>query len=113
MLKSDGEERREFLRAIDAVKKRTQRARQWCSVPVELIPDRRAGQERGLADQHEAVHTAAGSCLSSRQQRILEMSFEGWSVRDISTRLRLSPERVSDEKYKAIQRLREYFSTNG
>ena len=28
-LGADGEERREFLRAIDAVKKRTQRARKW------------------------------------------------------------------------------------
>ena len=109
MLKVEGEERREFLRTIDAVKKRTQRGRKWSSATVEVIPDRRAARERGLADEREAVQRAAATCLSARQQRILKMSFEGWSVHDISARLRLSPERVSDEKYKAIRKLREHF----
>src|SRR4051794_35245602 len=36
VLGAEGEERREFLRAIDAVKKRTQRSRKWAPVPVEL-----------------------------------------------------------------------------
>src|SRR5713226_6559558 len=35
MLKTEGEERREFLRAIDAVKKRTQRGRRWSNPLVE------------------------------------------------------------------------------
>src|SRR5260221_8846282 len=40
MLKQDGEERREFLRAIDAVKKRTQRTRHHSSFGVEAVADR-------------------------------------------------------------------------
>ena len=47
--------------------------------------------------------------LSPRQQRIVRMSFEGWSVHDIASELRLPPERVSDEKYKAIRKLRATF----
>src|SRR5262249_56969452 len=39
-LKADGDERREFLRAIDAVKKRTQRARKYAG-EVESAPDPR------------------------------------------------------------------------
>src|SRR5438045_4712096 len=35
MLKVEGDERREFLRAIDAVKKRTQRNRRWSSALAE------------------------------------------------------------------------------
>ncbi len=111
MLKVEGEERREFLRAIDAVKKRTQRGRKWSSLTVEAVADRHDPAERRLADDREAVRQAAGMWLSPRQQRILDMSFEGWSVHDISkNRLRLSPERVSDEKYKAIRKLREQFA---
>src|SRR6516164_2435601 len=40
VLRGEGEERREFLRAIDTVKKRTQRARKF-SPAVETVADRR------------------------------------------------------------------------
>src|SRR5262245_2164978 len=39
VLSSEGEERREFLRAIDAVKKRTQRQRRWTMCAPESLPD--------------------------------------------------------------------------
>jgi RNA polymerase sigma factor (sigma-70 family) len=106
VLKSDGEERREFLRAIDAVKKRTQRARKWAPVPPEGVADRREDLRRHLADQREAVARAAEELLSPRQRRIVQLSFDGWSVQEIADELHTPPERVSDEKYKAIRKLR-------
>ena len=109
LLKSEGEERREFLRAIDAVKKRTQRSRKLSSLPMDTVTDRHELQERRVADHRAAVHQAAAELLSLRQQRVLQLSFEGWSVQDIAERLQLPPERVSDEKYKAIRKLREHF----
>src|SRR5437588_1738262 len=39
LLKDEGEERREFLRAIDTVKKRFQRARNWSSNAIETVSD--------------------------------------------------------------------------
>jgi hypothetical protein len=33
---------------------------------------------------------------------------QGWSVQDISEELATAPERVSDEKYKAIRKLRTH-----
>jgi len=36
----------------------------------------------------------------------MQLSFEGWSVHEIAAELRTPPERVSDEKYKAIRKLR-------
>jgi hypothetical protein len=36
------------------------------------------------------------------------MSFEGWAVQDMADELQLPAERVSDEKYKAIRKLREH-----
>jgi RNA polymerase sigma factor (sigma-70 family) len=108
-LKADGEERREFLRAIDAVKKRTQRARRFCG-DVELAADPRPGDERRLAEDRELVRQAASLLLSPRQQRILQLSGEGWSVQQIGTEVGLAVERVSDEKYKAIRKLRQHLA---
>jgi DNA-binding NarL/FixJ family response regulator len=44
--------------------------------------------------------------LSDRQRRIVELSADGWAVPDIAAELRTTPERVSDEKYKAVRKLR-------
>ncbi len=107
VLQSEGNERREFLRAIDAVKKRTQRAHKHGSA-VEAIADRREQHSRQLADAREVVREAATELLTPRQQQILQMSFEGWSVQEMAKDLQLPAERVSDEKYKAIRKLREH-----
>ena len=106
VLHSDGEERREFMRAIDAVKKRTQRAKKWSSNSEDALADWRELHERLVADERNAVNQAAAEVLTRRQQRIMQMSFEGWSVQEIAGELNLPPERVSDEKYKAIRKLR-------
>jgi RNA polymerase sigma factor (sigma-70 family) len=108
VLSGEGDERREFLRAIDAVKKRTQRSLRRSTGLVGVVADTRDRHERALADEREAVARAAGEVLSSRQRRILLLSFEGWSVQDIAGELHLPAERVSDEKYKAIRKLREH-----
>jgi RNA polymerase sigma factor (sigma-70 family) len=112
VLTSDGEERREFLRAIDTVKKRSQRQRQPIAVPLDSFADSHDLNERRLADDRQAVRDAAQELLSERQQRILQLSLEGWSVHDIATELKTGPERVSDEKYKAIRKLREYLQAS-
>jgi RNA polymerase sigma factor (sigma-70 family) len=109
LLKREGEERREFLRAIDAVKKRSQRARRFTSQDVETLADCRDTQERGLAEDRQAVNLAASQLLTPRQQHILQLSLEGWSVQEISSELALSADRVSDEKYKAVRKLRRHF----
>jgi RNA polymerase sigma factor (sigma-70 family) len=108
LLRGDGEERREFLRAIDAVKKRTQRSLRRCTALVGVPADPRGSRDRDMADEREAVEQAAGQVLSGRQQRILRLSFEGWSVQDIAAEMQLPAERVSDEKYKAVRKLRDH-----
>src|SRR5262249_37939591 len=106
-LQGDGDERREFLRAIDAVKKRTQRAHRW-SHGLDGVADRRELRERGLNEDRAQIREAAAEVLNPRQQSIVQMSLEGWSVHEIAAELRLPPERVSDEKYKAVRKLREH-----
>jgi RNA polymerase sigma factor (sigma-70 family) len=106
-LRGDGEERRKFLRAIDTVKKRTQRARKF-SPAIDAVADRNDQHRRELRDEREVVRQAAADVLTPRQQRILQLSFEGWSVQDMSGELHLPVERISDEKYKAIRKLRTH-----
>jgi RNA polymerase sigma factor (sigma-70 family) len=107
VLQAEGDERREFLRAIDTVKKRSQRSRKWAGHDMEHVADPRG---EGLADEREAVERAAREWLSPRQRRILQLSFEGWSVHEIAAELRLPAERVSDEKYKAVRKLRQHLA---
>jgi RNA polymerase sigma factor (sigma-70 family) len=106
VLQGDSEERREFVRAIDTVKKRVQRGRHFAAVQLDELADRRDFADRDLADDREAVRRAAQELLSPRQQRILQLTAAGWSVQEISKETQTPPERVSDEKYKAIQKLR-------
>jgi RNA polymerase sigma factor (sigma-70 family) len=105
VLAQETDERREFIRAIDAVKKRAQRGRWQSASMPELVADVRADR----TDEREAVQFAAERVLSERQQRILRLITNGHNVAEIASELAMTPERVSDEKYKAIQKLRTYF----
>jgi RNA polymerase sigma factor (sigma-70 family) len=110
MLSEEGEARRELIRAIDTVKKRSQRARSWSSQPIEFLADRHELRQRRLAEDREGVRQAAAEVLSQRQRHIMQLSFEGWSVHEIAAKLQLGAEHVSDEKYKAIRKLRDHLS---
>jgi RNA polymerase sigma factor (sigma-70 family) len=102
-------ERREFIRAIDAVKKRTQRARKFSNLTPDLAEYRNAGNE--LRDDREAVAKAAREALSPRQRRILELTSDGWAIPQIANELAAPVERISDEKYKAIRKLQHYLGS--
>lgn len=109
ILQTEGDERQELVRAVDAVKKRVQRSRKCSTLSPESVADKRALDEQCLADDRAAVEEASGEVLSTRQQRILRLTMQGWSIRDIAETMDLPPERVSDEKYKAVRRLQEHF----
>ncbi|HXG13295.1 MAG TPA: sigma-70 family RNA polymerase sigma factor [Gemmataceae bacterium] len=113
VFRREGEERREFLRAIDTVKKRWQRGRKWSAGAINAVADRREQEARRLREQRQAVEQAAEELLTPRQQRILHLSFQGWTVQDIARELRTPAERISDEKYKAIRKLRAYLHEGG
>ena len=110
-LANETEERREFVRAIDAVKKRFQRARWQAAALPELVADAHDQNARNRDDEREAVQLASQKVLSDRQQHILKLLCDGHNVADIASELSMSQERVSDEKYKAIKKLQTYFHT--
>ena len=102
-------ERREFIRAIDAVKKRTQRARKFAGLTPDVTDYRGSRNETSLRDDREAVAKAAREVLSPRQRRILELCADGWAIPEIAVNLDTTVERVSDEKYKAVKKLQHHF----
>ena len=101
-------ERREFIRAIDAVKKRTQRARKFTPLAPDAAEYRTENETR---DDRDAVAKAAREVLSPRQRRILELTADGWAIPQIATELAAPVERISDEKYKAVRKLQHYLGT--
>lgn len=105
-LDPEGEERREFLRAIDAVKKRVQRGKRYAEYSDNTLADHRDAGERARSEVQEELNALAKSNLSDRQRDIISFSLEGYSVPEIADRLNTTSERVSDEKYKAIRKLR-------
>lgn len=108
-LQTEGEERRELVRAIDAVKKRTQRVRKWSSC-LDGLADRRQTEAAQRSEKRDLVQHTAQELLTPRQQRILWLSFEGWSVHEIAEKMSLPAERISDEKYKAVRKLRGHLN---
>lgn len=106
-LQSDGDERRELVRAIDTVRKRVQRARRFVSGDgIESA----AAPTPESSDRRETVERAALN-LSQRQQSIIADTMLGYSVPEIAVRLGMTAERVSDEKYKAIRKLQSAVRT--
>ncbi|WP_029630178.1 sigma-70 family RNA polymerase sigma factor [Zavarzinella formosa] len=106
LLKLESDDRREFIRAIDAVKKRTQRAKKY-QILSDEVPDRRMTPDSSRNEIQEELELASGKVLSQRQQRILQLTRDGWTVPEIATDMNTTVERISDEKYKAIRKLRK------
>ncbi len=110
----DSPERRELNRAIWATSQRRRREVRW--------------QE--LTEYHDALHAPSDEWqtieaelqtirsaseqpelrLSATQRAIISSSTNGETVQEIAQSLNLSPVRVSDEKYKATQKLRKHFA---
>jgi RNA polymerase sigma factor (sigma-70 family) len=99
-------EREEFLRAVDTVKKRYQRARRVSPLAADVPANETDSQAEARAEQRAWVEDASRRVLTPKQQEIIRLTLDGWAVNEIATRMGLPPARVSDEKYKATQNLR-------
>ena len=106
LLKGEGDDRQEFLRAIDAVKKRQQRSKRYTELPID-VADYRANSSKTPFDRERVVQVAEEH-LSDRQRKILQLLGEGWQVNAIADEMAMPESRVSDEKYKAIRKLRKH-----
>lgn len=108
-------ERRELNRAIWATAQRWRRAVRHSSI---VDDDARATTDdpwpermQAVEQVHEAVVSEAAN-LSGTQQEIVDRWSNGESIATIAATLKMSPARVSDEKYNALQKLRTYLGVN-
>ena len=100
----------QFVRAIDAVKKRTQRNQQrYQTSTAEFAPA--SNPSHKLRDDREAVDQAARGPFDRPATANSEAIDGRRSVAHIAEEMQLPPEHVSDEKYKAVQKLRGHFQS--
>jgi len=102
MQNNDSLERQELNRTVWRTIKRWQRAPR----PAQLDESFARGVRDTRHDAWDEVMTAARQHLTERQTRILKLTREGWNPNDIANELDITSARVSDEKYKAIRKLR-------
>ncbi|MBC8877271.1 MAG: sigma-70 family RNA polymerase sigma factor [Planctomycetes bacterium] len=107
-------ERRELNRSIWCAVQRWRRRPKHVSLDSCDSAERTAqAPARETAESLDSVMTVADQCLTSRQQAIISMCRDGWSIREIADELDITSARASDEKYKAIRKLRQRLTLAG
>ena len=109
-MRGEGEEHARFLRAIDAVKKRTQRALRRSRNLNDVVPDDRDEADQARVESRDAVPASGLRAIQSPTAADCANELR-WLVsqrdRDPASHSRRNA--VSDEKYKAIRKLRVSF----
>ena len=107
-------ERRELNRSIWCTIQRWRRAPRHVSLDrCDTIERKTDGRSPQPAEELKDALAVAVQCLSARQRQILSLCSEGWSIGEIAEKLDVSPARASDEKYKAIRKLRQRLAIAG
>ena len=113
--KPTSEERRELNRAIWATAQRWRRAPRHSSLAQDMgrpaSPDPWPERMEALGHVRKAIDSSDAR-LSPTQKDIVTRWSNGQAISSIASELKLSPARVSDEKYKAIQKLKQYFNVD-
>lgn len=101
-------ERRELNRSIWCMIQRWRRAPKHVSLDHRDTTVRTAnGRSSEAGEELQDAMVVAKRCLSTRQHQILSLCGDGWSISEIADKLDMSSARVSDEKYKAVRKLRQ------
>ncbi len=101
----------DFFRAIDMVKKRAQRERSY--LPIESIdPSATAAASTGDDETRAALYEAIGNSLSPREAALIHATLQGETPAEIASRWGVAPKTVSNEKTRAIQKLREVLTAD-
>jgi RNA polymerase sigma factor (sigma-70 family) len=96
----------DFFRAIDMVKKRAQRERNFVPLDtIDLAASQRQDETR--AEWRVALHEAINQSLSPREAALMHATLQGETPAEIASRWGVAPKTVSNEKTRVIQKLRE------
>lgn len=108
----ESDERRELNRAIWATAQRRRRAQRHASLTNDAGREAAVDHWPAKMEVIDKIRRAIDSSeakLSPQQREIVTRWSDGEAISRIAEELKLSPARVSDEKYKAIQKLRGHF----
>ena len=103
---SQSQERRELNRAVWRLVQRWRRAPRHKSFDERTTTPFDSAADQAAERSWRQIAEIAAETISDRQFRILEMTRDGWRTSEIASELGISTDRVSDEKYKAIAKLR-------
>lgn len=96
----------EFFRAIDTVKKRSQREKTFAPLD-EGANVASAGTDGASESWRGALHEAIASSLNPREAALIRATLQGETPAEIAQQWGVAPKTVSNEKTRAIQKLRE------
>ena len=95
-----------FFRAIDTVKKRAQRERSF--QPLDTVAAMAASKtDDALSDHRGALREAIHQSLSPREAALIYATLKGETPAEIASQWGVAPKTVSNEKTRAIQKLRD------
>jgi DNA-directed RNA polymerase specialized sigma24 family protein len=101
-------ERRELNRCIWCTVQRWRRSPKYYSLDANQVPGpqgKPARERAALAEMREAMAQSAAA-LTLRHQTILQKCIDGYRIAEIADELAMSPARASDQKHKALTKLR-------
>jgi RNA polymerase sigma factor (sigma-70 family) len=99
----------DFFRAIDMVKKRAQRERNF--VPIDALDVVSSSQQESTSTEwRSALREAIDQSLSPREAALIHATLEGETPAEIANRWGVAPKTVSNEKTRVIQKLRGILS---
>lgn len=95
----------DFFRAVDMVKKRAQRERVF--QPIDAVEVTAAAPSAETQARREALREAIDRSLSPREADLIHETLLGKTPAEIALHWGVAPKTVSNEKTRAIQKLRE------
>ena len=101
----------DFFRAIDTVKKRAQREKTFQPIDAVEVADASVATP-GQADWRGALQEAIEQSLNPREAALIQATMQGETPAEIAQKWGVAPKTVSNEKSRAIQKLRDALGTD-
>ncbi len=112
VLNRDTQRGPDFFRAIDMVKKRALRQKTHLALDDQLDLPEPAGTDGASADWRGALNDAIARSLNAREADLIQATLQGFSPAEIASRWGVAPKTVSNEKTRALNKLRKALSAD-
>lgn len=101
----------DFFRAVDMVKKRATRQKTFLALDDQTEPSVSAGTDGAAENWRGVLDEAIDRSLSPREADLIRATLEGFSPSEIASRWGVAPKTVSNEKTRALQKLRDVLTS--